>query len=58
MNEDLIKSEILNGLSQIDETFIIIDFFAELDPQTRKLKCSFVAQAENGEEVSEVIEYA
>ena len=58
MNEDLIKSEILNGLLQVDDTFAIVDFYTYFDPQTRKLKCSFVAQTESGEEISEVIQYA
>lgn len=57
MNEELIKNEIQNGLLQIDSTFTITDFFLDFNAQTRKLECSFVAKTENGEQISEVLNY-
>ena len=58
MNEDLIKSEILHGLQQVDETFAITSIFFDYDPKARTLKCSFTANTLDGEEVSEVVNYA
>lgn len=58
MDEDIIRNEILQGLLQVDSSFVITDFFSEFDSKTRKLSVSFVAQKDNGETVSEVISYA
>ena len=58
MNEDLIKREIMSGLSQVDNTLILTDFFLNLDTATRHLSISFVAQNDSGETISEVINYA
>ena len=58
MNEEAIKNEILQGLKQVDETFVFTSFFVEFDPQTRKVKGSFTAVNNSGETISEVINYA
>lgn len=58
IEEDVIKREILEGLQQVDETFVITDFYLEYAPENRRLICSFKATTETGEEVSEVIDYA
>ena len=58
MDNDIIKNEILQGLLQVDSSFVITDFFSEFDSTTRKLSVSFVAQTDKGETVSEVLSYA
>jgi hypothetical protein len=58
INEDVVKYEILQGLSQIDDTFIISDFYMTFDKEKRTLSCSFTATTATGEKVSEVISYA
>ena len=58
MDEDIIRNEILQGLLQVDSSFVITDFFSDIDKTTRKLSVSFVAQTDKGEMVSEVISYA
>ena len=55
--QDDIKSEILKGLLQVDSSFFITSFSASLDKTTRKLKVKFTAETDNGDEVSEVIDY-
>ena len=55
---DLVKSEILKGLLQVDSSFFITSFSATLDKKTRMLKVSFTAETDSGEKVSEVIDYA
>lgn len=58
MDEDVIRSEILQGLLQVDDTFVITEFVADHDKPTRHLTVSFKAQNAKGETVSEVISYA
>lgn len=56
--QDAIKNEILKGLKQVDSSFFITSFSASLDKNTRNLKVKFTAETENGDEISEVIDYA
>ena len=58
MDNDIIKNEILQGLLQVDSSFVITDFFTKYDSATRQLSVSFVARKSDGEEISEVISYA
>lgn len=58
MDEDLIRSEILQGLLQVDDTFVITNIAIDHNRATRHLVVSFEAQNEKGETVSEVINYA
>ena len=58
MNEELIKSELLQGLLQVDSSFSITEFFADFDEKTRKLSISFTGQTNDGEEIKVVNEYA
>lgn len=55
--QDAIKSEIYNGLLQVDNAFFISSFEASLDKSTRNLKVKFKAETGNGEEISEVIDF-
>ena len=47
--EDIIKDEILQGLSQVDSSFYLEDFKCEVTK--RKLKVKFTAKNEQGETV-------
>jgi hypothetical protein len=58
MNEDIIRQEILQGLLQVDSTFIITEFSIIPLPEKRTLKVLFTAQNEAGNEVKGVKEYA
>lgn len=55
--QDAVKNEILKGLKQVDSSFFITSFSTSLDKSTRKLKVKFTAETDNGEEISEVIDY-
>lgn len=57
-NEDEVKNEILEGLLQVDSSFIITSFTAEIDKKTRHAKMYFTAETDNGDKVSEVVSYA
>lgn len=48
VDEDVIKSEIEEGLSQIDSSFSITEFSYEFDSDKRKLKVSFSATNDDG----------
>lgn len=58
MDKELIKSELLQGLLQVDSSFSITEFFADFDAETRKLSITLTAQKDDGEEVKVVKEYA
>lgn len=49
IDEDIIRSEIQQGLSQVDENLTIEDFSCEFDETTRKLKVNFKAKNAKGE---------
>lgn len=48
IDEDIIKDEIEQGLSQIDESFSITEFSYEIDSNNRKLEISFSAVNDDG----------
>lgn len=58
MNEDIIKQEILQGLLQVDNTFIITEFSIIPPSENRTMKVLFAARNEEGKEVKGVKEYA
>ena len=51
IDEEIVKSEILEGLLQVDNSFILTDFSMSLDDNTRKLKVSFKATNADGETI-------
>lgn len=51
IDEETIKNEILEGLLQIDSSFILSDFSMSLDENTRGLTVSFKATNEDGETI-------
>ena len=55
-SEDIIRSEIQNGLNQVDETFVITSFEMDIDID-RKYKISFTAQNSDGKEIKSVNYY-
>lgn len=54
VNEDIVRYEILKGLTQADSSFVIDTIEAEKDTARRKLTVKFTAKNENGETVSGV----
>lgn len=56
--ENIIRNEIQQGLSQVDSSFVISAFDIETDRKTRKLKISFTAYNDAGNEISGVRVYA
>lgn len=55
VEEETVKSEILDGLLQIDDSFIITDFNMSVDNTTRKLNVSFTATNEEGEVLEQTV---
>lgn len=53
-SEDIVRSEIEEGLSQVDSSFFIEDFSCNFNTQERKLKVYFVAKNETGDTVTGV----
>lgn len=51
--DDVIKSEILSGLRQIDDTFYITEWKSELNKKTRSLTVDFTAKNSDGVSVSD-----
>lgn len=52
VEDDTVKSEILDGLMQIDQTFAITDFSTERNAETRKLDVKFTASTADEETVT------
>lgn len=52
VEDETIKSVILDGLRQVDETFTIDKFAADFNKKNRKLKISFTASTEDGQTVT------
>lgn len=52
VEDDNVKSEILDGLLQIDDTFVITDFSTERNAETRKLDVKFTASTADEETVT------
>ena len=58
MNEDIIRHEIQEGLSQVDSSFVVTSFEITNDPETpRKIHIAFTATNAVGEEVSGEVSY-
>ena len=53
VEDELIKAEMQDGLSQVDENLIIDNFECAFDKETRKLRAHFTA---NNKETDENIE--
>ena len=58
IDEDVIRNEILQGLTQVDSSFFLTSFEMQFDQNTRSLKISFTARNETGDEVRGVTNYA
>ena len=54
---DVIKSEVLGGLRQVDGTFYLESFSCETDARTRKAKIKFTAVNADGSEIETEHEY-
>lgn len=57
MNTDIYKREILEGLLQVDSSFMLTSFSVQEDKETRKMVISFTAQNSSGEEISGTTAY-
>ncbi len=51
MDENVIKSEIEQGIAQVDSSLAITEFVCEHNKEKRKLSVFFVAKNQNGETV-------
>lgn len=51
VTDEEVKSEILDGLLQVDSSFIISDFNMELDTEKRELNVSFTATNAEGDTI-------
>lgn len=54
MNEEVIRSEIEQGIKQVDPELSITEFSCNFDKSARKLKVYFTAKTPNSEETVEV----
>ena len=52
IEDDTVKSEILGGIMQLDNTFAITEFSSERNAETRKLDVKFTATTANNEAVT------
>lgn len=50
-SEEIIKNEIIEGLHQVDRSFVLTDFKCDFDRKIRKLVISFKAKTNDGEEI-------
>lgn len=56
--EEVIRNEIIEGLSQIDSSLYLEEFSCDFDRINRKLTVKFKAKNESGEELEEVLAWA
>lgn len=56
IEDDVIKAEIQDGLSQVDENLIIDDFEAVFEQETRTLRVSFTAVNKETSEAVKITE--
>ena len=54
MDENVIKSEIEQGIAQVDSSLTITEFICSYNRDARKLNVSFSAKSSNNDEVVEV----
>ena len=52
VEDDVLKSVILQGLRQVDETFFLESFASKYDKRKRKLTVNVTAKTENGETIT------
>lgn len=52
IDEEIIKSVILQGLQQVDDSLVIDNFTTYFDKSTRKLSITFTARNQNGESIT------
>ena len=57
MDETIIRSEIEQGIAQVDETLTISDFACIFDKENRKLKVGFTAKKPTNETVEVNVSY-
>lgn len=57
INEELIKSEIQDGLEQVDSTLRLTDFECFFDRLNRRLKVTCAAKNDNDETVKTTVSY-
>lgn len=50
--DEIIRNEILQGLQQVDSSFVLDSFNCDFDRKNRKLTVSFKARNSSGEEVT------
>lgn len=55
VNEENVKSEILDALMQVDDSFIITEFSMEIDSLNRALYVSFTATNSEGEALQQEV---
>lgn len=56
VTEEEVKSEILGALTQVDSSFILVDFRMELDSKSRKLTVYFKAENADREVIETSVE--
>lgn len=56
-DDEIIRNEILQGLQQVDSSFVLETFNCELDRKNRKLTIDFKAKNSDGETVEGSSEY-
>ncbi len=56
-DDDIIRNEIIQGLQQVDSSFVLETFNCDFDRKHRKLKIEFSAKNSDGETVSGSSEY-
>lgn len=54
MDENVIKSEIEQGIAQVDSSLVITEFMCRYNKEARKLDVSFSAKSSNSDEIVEV----
>ena len=50
-SDEIIKNEIIEGLHQVDSSFVLTSFKCDFDRERRKLVISFKAKTGNGDEI-------
>lgn len=56
-SDEIIRNEIIQGLHQVDSSFILENFSCDFDRKNRKLEINFKAKNSDGETVSGSSEY-
>lgn len=56
-DDEIIKNEILQGIRQVDDTFVLESFNCDFDKKARKLKINFTARNSKGVTIEHSTEY-